>query len=620
MKKLLLSLLMIIAGITVFAQLPLQFENKKGVSLKQMTYAKPDKDPTPEGIGINPASSAPVREWDEQQIGVTWYDLQTNHMLGNRLMYYPEDGSVAAIWTYGINASSFGDRGTGYNLYDGNAWLPAPTARIEDERTGWPTYAPWGEQGEMVMAHLNVGLKMSQRPTRGTGPWTYTFVEGPPTASELAWPRIMTNGEDHLSLHMLVNSYSEYQGQDLALMYYRSDNGGETWLDEALVIDGLGADYYTQIYSDSYAWANPVGDTIAFVVASAWNDLIIMKSFDNGENWDRIVVWEHPYPMFDWDVTVTDTFYAVDNSASIVLDKDGKAHVTFGIARVLHDAPGDTYWVIEGVDGIGYWNEDMEPFSDDINALSPPQYEIEGSEMIEDVNYIGWSQDVDGDGKVTLLDDIFSYTTCGLSTQPSMSVDEFGNIFVVWASTTETFTNGEYNMKHIWLRSYSPIYGWLEFNDLTDDLIHYFDECILPQMTWTPGEDIHVVYFTDITPGIAVNSEHSYQEYKVMHTKVPKDLLIPTGIPETPEKEFLSVNVYPNPVTSSSMFAIEMDSESDISIEIVSATGQTVTSVSRHLKGGKSIIPLPAGNLSSGLYFFRVSSGTKHSTGKLLVN
>jgi hypothetical protein len=132
--------------------------------------------------------------------------------------------------------------------------------------------------------------------------------------------------------------------------------------------------------------------------------------------------------MFAWETTVTDTFYCVDNSASVVLDKDGKVHVAFGIGRVLHDVPGDSYWVIEGVDGIGYWNEDMEPFSGDINALSPPQYNVPESEMIADVNYIGWTQDVDGDGVVTLMDDIFSYTTCGVSTQPVIACDEFGHI------------------------------------------------------------------------------------------------------------------------------------------------------------------------------------------------
>lgn len=620
MKRTVLFLMLFSAIPLCFAQLPVRYESGSGLSMKKMTYARPDKDPAPAPVGINPAASAPVREWDEQQIGVTWYDLQTNHMLGNRMHFYPEEGTLAATWTYGINASSFGDRGTGYNYYNGSAWGPMPTARIEDERTGWPTYAPLGENGEMTVAHLNVGLKMSKRDTRGSGAWTYQIISGPPDAQELAWPTIMTNGENNENLHLLVNSYTPYQGQELALMYYRSFDGGATWDTEAEIIEGLGIDYYTMIYSDSYAWANPVGDTIAFIAASAWNDLVVMKSTDNGENWDRIVVWEHPYPMFDWDVTITDTFYCVDNSAAITLDQNGKVHVAFGIGRALHDVPGDSYWIIEGVDGIGYWNEDMEPFGNDIYTLAPPQENKPNSEMVTDVNYIGWTQDVDGDGVVTLMDDIFSYSTFGVSTQPAIACDEFGNVFIAWASATETYTNGEYNLMHIWLRAYSPFYGWLAFNDVTDDLIHYFDECILPRMAFGSDNNVHLMYFTDITPGIAVNSNHSYQEYKVMHTMVPRDLLIPTGIMEPGDKrDVLPVTVHPNPIRDLGVFSVTLYTESLVNVEILAASGLLVDSFTKTLPAGSHQLTFTAQDWSPGLYFYRITSGAQQSSGKLVV-
>ena len=58
-------------------------------------------------------------------------------------------------------------------------------------------------------------------------------------------------------------------------------------------------------------------------------------------------------------------------------------------------------YLVPFVDGIGYWNEDMPAFSNNLNALSP--YGDTGSELIQDYNLIGWSQDVNGNGQLDLL-------------------------------------------------------------------------------------------------------------------------------------------------------------------------------------------------------------------------
>ena len=155
---------------------------------------------------------------------------------------------------------------------------------------------------------------------------------------------------------------------------------------------------------------NPMAD-----MGNAWRvarDLRSITEEHGGVDWSgtvypghaKTVIWEHPYPFFDFDVTIADTFFCVDNSASIALDRQGKAHVVFGINRVMHEAVGANYSYFPYVDGIGYWNEDMPTFSDDLNALAPPQYGYENSELVEDYNYIGWTQDVDGDDEITFVE------------------------------------------------------------------------------------------------------------------------------------------------------------------------------------------------------------------------
>ena len=85
-------------------------------------------------------------------IGDTEYDLQSNASLDHRI-YLFDDGTMAAVWTRGWETGAYPDRGTGYNFHDGSGWGPSPTARVEPERTGWPSIAPYGENGEIICAH-----------------------------------------------------------------------------------------------------------------------------------------------------------------------------------------------------------------------------------------------------------------------------------------------------------------------------------------------------------------------------------------------------------------------------------------------------------------------------------
>jgi hypothetical protein len=115
---------------------------------------------------------------EEDTIGNTYYDLQTYASCQNRIYVY-DDGTIGATWTIGMNPSAFADRGTGYNYFDGTSWQPWPTARIESQRTGWPSYAPFGINGEIIVAHYSgtssgvKGLVFSKRTNKGIGDWAF---------------------------------------------------------------------------------------------------------------------------------------------------------------------------------------------------------------------------------------------------------------------------------------------------------------------------------------------------------------------------------------------------------------------------------------------------------------
>ncbi|MEZ5199026.1 MAG: hypothetical protein R2764_22385 [Bacteroidales bacterium] len=346
------------------------------------------------------------KEVEYDAIGNTFFDLQSNYSMQNRIFKYP-DNTIAGVWSMGFNNPSFIDRGTGYNYFDGSGWDPYPLERIEPDRCGWPSYAPWGTNGEIVVAHYSgaaqEGLVISSRTTKGTGPWIFANLPGPTSSNFYLWPRAMTGGSNYNSLHIIAltapvaNGGAIYQGMNGALLYSRSNDGGNSWEVEDLLLDEINADNYVGFNGDTYE-IQTQGDNVAFLVGSSWTDLVLMKSTDNGDTWEKTIIWEHPYPMYDPEMPFeTDTFYCVDGSHTLAFDNTGKVHVAFGINRTYDNGTGSIYW-FPGVGGIGYWNEDRIPFSNNVNALNP--YGEPGSEMIEDYNLIGWSQDIDGNGEL----------------------------------------------------------------------------------------------------------------------------------------------------------------------------------------------------------------------------
>lgn len=554
----------------------------------------------------------------ETELGETFYDLQSNASINNRFQVW-DDGTMAAVWTRGMEATAFSDRGTAYNYFNGSEWSSWPTVRLEDRRCGWPNIAAWGAGGEITVSHNGQeGLEWMQRETKGTGAWTQTNFLGPAgIENDLTWPRMITSGENNEYIHLFANSYVDYMGQSRALLYSRSDDGGLTWDPHHMILDGMGDDYYKEINADDYILVAE-GSTIVLLTGSQWHDLFMMRSNDNGDTWEKTVIWEHPYPFWDWNVTIADTFFCVCGASNIALDNTGKAHVVFGISRVAHFEVGTTYSLWPYYDGIGYWNEDMDVFSDDVNALAPPQYGYANSEMIEDLNYIGWMQDVDGDGQVTLNTEIRYYQQHGPSTVPSIGINELGNIYVIYSSTTETYENDVYNYKHLWLRSYEEGI-WGDFTDLSEDIAHIFDECYYPVIGKVTNSFLHYIYNADISPGLAWQDHHAWQQNRIIYGKFD----LPTGIgieENSNETDNISVEIHPNPASMLANIKVNLKVQADITVVLTNMTGQVVKEVNRGvLNSGSADIGIDVSDLPAGTYICTVKAGEEFVTQKLIV-
>jgi hypothetical protein len=345
-----------------------------------------------------------------------------------------------------------------------------------------------------------------------------------------------------------------------------------------------------------------------------------MKSEDERDTWEKIMVWEHPYPFYDWDATIfTDTLWAPDGSADIAIDNNGKVHTVSGLCRVLHEEVGTNYFLFPYAEGIVYWNEDMPEFTDDNphHALS-----VWDGVLTPDVNLIGWGQDLDNSGDYALLEDIQYYRTIGLQTMPNITVGNDNQIFVVWAGTTEGFDNGTTNFKHIWTRR-SPDNGptWGYFYDLDSDLIHIFDECIYPVLAGSTDENLHLLYQIDNEIGTALDDDHGYHDNFMTHVKIPID---PTyvGVEENQMENLISVSQnFPNPFSETTLIRVDVAKKSTLRLELTNFMGQKIHEIDAGIVNeGYYNFKLQADELSPGVYFYTVTAGDQKISRKMIVD
>ncbi|MEZ5147248.1 MAG: hypothetical protein R2759_09240 [Bacteroidales bacterium] len=85
---------------------------------------------------------------------------------------------------------------------------------------------------------------------------------------------------------------SLYQGLDGALLYSYSDDGGDSWIHDNIILDGMASDEYVGFAGDTYAFAEPKDNIVAFVVGDPWTGLFLMKSTDGGENFTKTVLFK----------------------------------------------------------------------------------------------------------------------------------------------------------------------------------------------------------------------------------------------------------------------------------------------------------------------------------------
>ncbi|MCX6271385.1 MAG: T9SS type A sorting domain-containing protein, partial [Bacteroidetes bacterium] len=440
-------------------------------------------------------------------------------------------------------------------------------------------------------------------------------LTGPASCPELLWHRAVSSGPEKRFVHVIgltapvANSGTLYNGQDGALLYSRSSDGGTSWDIQNVQLPETDTNYSYGYSGDSYHFAEPVGETLAFLYGSDWDGVFLEKSTDNGVTWNKKVIFQTPYPKFKETTTlVTDSFWTDDGYVNCVLDNTGKAHVFFGIQRVcntiINDAQTQYY---PYTDGLAYWNEDMPPFTTlNVDTLDAHH------------QLVGWTQDINGNDTIfEFLDPMGNYQS-SVTTMPYACIDG-SKIFLFFTSVMENLNNSVQNYRHIYYRRSDDLgQSWTDFVDVTGSITNNFKECVFPSVSPTSNEFVHILFQKDDEPGLAVRGDADpYGDNTMSYMKIPKSNV---GIDDITSNITYVTQNYPNPFTTSTQVTVNLKRAVSLSLTVTNFIGQTVVEIpAASAAAGYHTFTLDGSNFRAGIYFYTVKAGSQTITRKMIV-
>ena len=571
-------------------------------------------------VNPNPHTSSVLNSkstMTETLIGTTTYDLQSNAAVQNRIIVH-DDGTISTAWTMSQQYNtSYPDRGTGYNFFDGTAWGSQPTTRLEGSRGGWPSILKMSSGKEASITHNtdNSYVNMAHRATTGSGTWTDQIISSSDSNGVyryMIWNRSAVGGLNNETIHMVAltaptaNGGTAYNGLDGALLYYRSQDEGVTWDRKDIQLPAMDTSMLVAMSGDVYAIAAQ-GETVVVAYFDDWGDSFIVKSTDNGDTWIKTTFLDFPVNKYAMDDGldldgdgILDQVYSSDNNGAVILDANGQAHVFYGIMMYADDdlTDGSSSW-FPGINGLAYWNEsygaDMTPATMHAGDTS-----LWYSDMMND-HWIAEAPDLDGDGIVGGVDSTGGYSLYynSRASMPNAGFSANGDIYVSFSGYTETASTSTQVFRHIYITKSSD--GGTTWRNPVDVTPHTIwdgaQECVFASMNPIVDDKIRIVYQKDFEPGLAVRGdEDMVDNNEIMYLEIDTVGLFDAPLAITEINSSTHFSVYPNPAINT----LTVDGNYT-SAAIYNVFGEVVLTTNY-----QKTIDVTA--LSSGIYFIKVDN------------
>jgi hypothetical protein len=102
----------------------------------------------------------------------------------------------------------------------------------------------------------------------------------------------------------------------------------------------------------------------------------------------------------------------------------------------------------------------------------------------------------------------------------------------------------------------------------------------------------------------------------IVYADVPVDDI--SGVHEN-SAVMSSVEVYPNPTNDNANISVNIQKAQEVTVSVYNATGALISSETKNLSAGTSIINLDVKNQPAGIYFVNITEGTSLISKKLII-
>lgn len=599
-------------------------------------------DLTPNAETVTPASHGKYRSqvYDFVRVGNTYYDLQTNASIGRRAILH-DDGTVSVAWTYSSTSSTtWPDRGSAVNHYNGTSWGAEPTSRTENIRTGWPSIGEFPDGTMYTIAHdaSAGGLVIARNSGKGMTDWTSdaTKVATHP-GGNMIWNRTVNLGD---KMFTLVNFAGQADDPDVKIkgitnptLYTMSNDKGKTWTALDL-LPGYDSSRYLDGGGDTYA-IDARDSIVAIVIAGRYKDVTLFKSTDSGTTWKTSIIDSFAFPRFVWGSYLVDPANPVtcnDGSVDVLIDNNGNVHVAGGRVSYSDDDTTDDLARSGSYFNLYHWSENEPVWKtcgtpidmDGQPSSSGAPYDI----TAETTNSMG----TDGN-PANGLAYAARYGGTSISTHSSLSVDKDNNIYVTWDAPVE-FTFNDYlaNYRDVHI-SYSTDGGatWATTQNATQIRSQ---EAVFACLTKRTDDFVHFVFQMDAHPGTNLQNSgtgnlHPNVENTIYYAAIPVQDLMDSLLGQNTlnfepvvkeSKVFVVSQNQPNPFSNSTNVVIYLRAGSDLTCTVTDALGKVVSTQEMGFKGaGNHDITIDGSELTSGVYFYTLKTKDSEVTKKMQV-
>lgn len=582
------------------------------------------------------AGETPMTRTDGE-LDYTIYDWQTNAASRNWTIMW-DDGKINFAFTCATD-ESFSTRGTAIGTYDAvnDVWTPSG-GRIENEKTGFGSIARYGENGIVVVAHTasNCGVYIIPDKDNIT-PNSYQAVSYLDNTYSPTWPVVQTSGANRDIIHIMATaSEQEIDGITEPIIYFRSQDGGQTWDKQNEIIPNLNSSHAITFSSNDCYFMETVEscNRLSLVVNSAWCDGKVIYSEDDGETWDEVVYYAHP----GYDQDFTDITFIYPRWVSAQWDSNMKLHIVYEFNGSTGVPGSGSYY--PGLGGVAYWSELMplnpnafavgiageagQPFVMDSTYLNQDIFSSwylysdcsHNNEMFDE--YIGFLPALDeNDQPIMKYEDITEWAiedmtlhgayNSGVCAMPVLCVDPFSNEMVaVWVAMNEHNKDGNGNHFYRLFAAYSDDFGatWSDQKQITTDFMFQLSEFTYPQAVLRNGQLIIAVQMDEET-GTYVQGDESNSGNNLYYglTFNINDIFGGTADVNEVIDNNTTMRVYPSPATEKLNVTLSNNSR----IVIYNITGQVINTID----GQAGVNTINVSSLSSGVYFISAGNHTQ---------